>query len=108
MLMEHTLVAVLVGAGCGALAGVAFAGGLAATVERLGAARRPALLVAGSLALRLALVAAALAAVAAWLPPVGLVAAAGGLVVGRAAGVARLAARWDGEAPPSRRPLAGR
>jgi F1F0 ATPase subunit 2 len=81
--MTRSLVAALVGAGLGLLASAAFFGGLAVTVERLPAARRPALLVLGSFLLRFAFVAVVLAAVAGWLPPAGLLGAAAGLVLGR-------------------------
>lgn len=81
--MTRTLVAVLAGGGLGVLAGAGFYGGLAVTVDRLSDARRPALVVLGSFLLRLAFVAVVLAAVAGWLPPAGLLGAAGGLVLGR-------------------------
>jgi F1F0 ATPase subunit 2 len=81
--MTRTLVAVLAGAGLGLLASAGFFGGLAVTVDRLPAARRPALLVLGSFLVRLAFVGVVLAAVAGWLPPAGLLGAAVGLVLGR-------------------------
>jgi CHASE2 domain-containing sensor protein len=54
---------------------------LALTIARLPGSRRPGLLVAGSLLLRLAVVGAALVAIARWLPPAGVLGAALGVLV---------------------------
>jgi F1F0 ATPase subunit 2 len=73
----------LLGVVVGIAAGAVFFGGLALTVARLPGSRRPGLLMAGSLLSRLAVVGAALLLVARWLPPVGVLGVASGLVVAR-------------------------
>jgi F1F0 ATPase subunit 2 len=68
----------------GIAVGAAFFGGLALTIARVAGSRRPGLLVAGSLLLRLAVAGVALVAIARWLPPAGLLGAALGVLVARA------------------------
>jgi F1F0 ATPase subunit 2 len=81
----------LLGAVLGVAVGIAFFGGLALTVARLPDTSRPGLLMAGSLLLRLAAVAAALLAIAHRLPPAGLLGAAFGVLVARTLLVRRAA-----------------
>jgi F1F0 ATPase subunit 2 len=73
----------LLGLLSGIALGAAFFGGLAITLARVPGSRRPGLLVAGSLLLRLAVVGVALLAIARWLPPVGVLGVVGGVLVAR-------------------------
>jgi F1F0 ATPase subunit 2 len=98
----------LLGVIVGLAAGAVFYGGLACTVARLSGARRPGLLMAGSLLVRLAAVAGALLIVARWLPPAGVLGAAFGLLVSRtvlvrAAAVTAAGPRSQAAARPAER-----
>lgn len=77
------MTALALGVAVGVVCGLAYFGGLTVTVVRLPTARHPGLLAAGSLLVRLALVAVVLAALARWAQPAALAWAAIGIVVAR-------------------------
>lgn len=80
--MTGTVLAVVVGIAAGVVAGVAFFGGLAATVRRLPDHPRPTGLLVGSLLGRLAVVVGILVALGVW-GAVPLLCGAGGLLATR-------------------------
>jgi F1F0 ATPase subunit 2 len=86
----------LVGVAVGMVAGAVFFGGLAFTVARLPGARRPGLLLAGSLLGRFAVVGATLLLVARWSPPIGVLGVALGVLVVRTLLVRAAARGVDG------------